>query len=344
MTRLSGPEWRFYTTLADGASILMTGLLTRTLKRWREDVFFSHILSNLTWPVHYLSQNCMQQIENKVKRNGVSIRLPNGKTISVAENASVRMASALFWKGIEGLEPETSRTLRFFFERVNTFVDVGANYGFYSVLGALWNSNLRVVSFEPIASIYEGLLKNVTANRLESQVTCENVALSSESGSGTIYLPASESKDAESTATLAANSWQVRQHAQPIHIRTVRFDDYEANHPMRVDLLKIDVEDFEADVLAGMSRVVERDRPFIVCEILPRNREHRNERTRQIIEKMGYTAYWIVPSAYIRVSRFDFERGFLNFLLSPIDAGAEVFVDLQPLWEARRQLQEAGTT
>lgn len=314
----------------------MMGLLTRTLKRWREEPLFSHFISDLTWPVHHFSRSCARQIQRKVRRNGVSIRLPNGKTMSVAQNAGVGISSALFWKGIDGVEPETSRCLRFFFERAATFVDVGANYGFYSVLGALWNSNLRVVAFEPIASIYEGLLKNIAANHLESQVICERLALSSESGIGTIYLPASECKDLESTATLLANSWQVRQRAEAIRIQTIRLDDYEALHPMRIDLLKIDVEDFEADVLAGMSRVVQRDLPFIICEILPRNKEHRNEQTRQVIEKMGYTAYWIVPSGYIRVSRFDYEREFLNFLLSPVEVGGEVVADVREFWEARQ--------
>ncbi|HYA61792.1 MAG TPA: hypothetical protein VED66_01230 [Candidatus Sulfotelmatobacter sp.] len=29
-------------------------------------------------------------------------------------------------------------------------MDVGANYGFYSLLAALWNQVLRVVAFEPV--------------------------------------------------------------------------------------------------------------------------------------------------------------------------------------------------
>jgi hypothetical protein len=40
---------------------------------------------------------------------------------------------------------------------------------------------------------------------------------------------------------------------------------------MKVDLVKIDVEDFEAGLLAGMERTIRRDRPFIVCEIYRAN-------------------------------------------------------------------------
>jgi Methyltransferase FkbM domain len=106
---------------------------------------------------------------------------------------------------------------------------------------------------------------------------------------------------------------------------------------MRVDLIKIDVEDFEAEVLQGMLGVLGRDRPFIVCEILPRNREHKNENTRQILQQLGYTPYWITPQGYIRVSRFDFERLTTNFLLSPVAAPGEALADPAPLWEFRQE-------
>ena len=111
---------------------------------------------------------------------------------------------------------------------------------------------------------------------------------------------------------------------------------------MHVDLIKIDVEDFEADVLRGMVGIVRRDQPFIVCEILPRNREHKNERTLRALESLDYTAYWMTPSGYIRVSRFDFERDSTNFLLSPVSVPAEVLSDPNPLWEARQRQARAG--
>jgi hypothetical protein len=103
---------------------------------------------------------------------------------------------------------------------------------------------------------------------------------------------------------------------------------------MRVDLVKIDVEDFEAGVLAGMTATIRRDRPFIVCEILPR--EHGNEQTQSVIESLGYTPYWITPNGYVRVSRFDFERPVLqDFLLSPVPPAGEVIANPQTFWAAR---------
>jgi len=85
-----------------------------------------------------------------------------------------------------------------------------------------------------------------------------------------------------------------------------------------------------------MSQTIKRDRPFIVCEILPR--EHKNERTRLFIETVGYTPYWITASGYVRVSRFDFHRpDSQDFILSPVSTQAEIVSDLRELYELSRQ-------
>ncbi len=315
----------------------MSNAVATALSRWRESYYFSRVLSAATKPVHSFCSTLARQIEMKVKRNGVAVRLPNGATMRLGRDAGVSLASALYWHGLNGHESETSRTLRFFFERSACFVDVGANYGFYSVLAALCNPALRVVSFEPLPAIFEGLKKNVILNQLQARIHCENLALSSQTGTATLYLPPTTGNDLESTGTLSLDSWQVRQKSEPVQVQTIRLDDYDLRHSMRVDVIKIDVEDFEADVLVGMERVVRRDQPFIVCEILPRNREHKNERTRQAIEKLNYTPYWITDAGFIRVSRFDFERPFTNFLLSPVATSHEVLPDPTVLFELRQR-------
>ena len=312
----------------------MAGGLTKLLKRWRDNYYVSQLLACFAKPLRSVSSQTARHIEQKVRKNSVTIRLPNGKNLSIGRNSGIGIASLLFWHGLDGFEPATSKTLRFLFERAATFVDVGANCGLYSTLGALWNPNLKVVAFEPVPAIFDGLRKNVLLNKLEDRVCCENLALSGKSGKATLFLPRGEGLDIESTGTLASESWQARKGSPRLEVETVRFDEYEARHPTQVDLIKIDVEDFEADVLAGMQRVIERDWPFIVCEILPRL--HGNQRTREIVEILGYHAYWITPAGYVKVPRFDFDRGnYTDFLLSPVSTsdavlgGLNVLVDLQ---------------
>ena len=314
----------------------MARTLKRLLKRWRDNYFISSVLSCSLKPLQLVCSVTGRKIQQSVRKNGVSIRLPNGRKMSIGKNAGIAFSSLLFWHGLDGHEPETSRTLRFFFERASTFIDVGANWGFYSLLGALWNPTLKIIAFEPVPAIFSGLQRNVRLNRVEGRVRCENLALSGKSGRATFFLPKSEDLDIESSGTLTDSGWQATQGSPLIlDVEALRFDEYEAHHPMRVDVIKIDVEDFEADVLEGMQEVIRRDQPFIVCEVLPR--AHRNRRTRETVEALNYQAYWITSAGYIRVPNFDFSRNqFTDFLLSPVSTSDVVLSTLEVLWELKK--------
>ncbi len=307
----------------------------RLLKRLRENYYLGNALAHIALPIHLVCKRLSVEIQKKIKRNGVAIRLPNGQILRLDRDAGIAISSLLFWNGLDGYEPQTSKVLRFFFERSATFVDVGANYGYYSILGGSWNPALRVISFEPVPEIYRALNRNISLNRLEKRVVAFNVALSDRSGKATFFLPQGESKDCEATGTLASDSWQNRQQSPSFEVETTRFDDFERLHPMRVDIVKIDVEDFECGVLRGMQEVISRDRPFIVCEILPR--EHGNHQTKEIIHVLGYTPYWITPSgSCVRVSHFDFKRNSsMDFLLSPVTMPGGEIADLEILWAQR---------
>jgi FkbM family methyltransferase len=188
------------------------------LKRWRENYYGSTVLAAVAKPVNLACRELSKQIEKKVKKNGATISLPNGRTMRIARDAGVGMASLLYWNGLDSYEARTSRTLRFFFDRTTTFVDVGANYGFYSLLAALWNPQLRVAAFEPVPQIYEGLTRNLELNGLQQRVSAYRFALSDRSGSAHFYLPATASKDCETTGTLVADSWQSRKHSPEIEV------------------------------------------------------------------------------------------------------------------------------
>lgn len=314
---------------------MASGLKT-FLKRWRDDYYLSQLLAYSLKPLRSISSKAALRIEQNVRKNGVTIRLPNGKNMSIARDTGIGFASSLFWHGLDGYEPETSRTLRLLFEHAATFIDVGANCGLYSVLGALWNPTLKVIAFEPVPAIFSGLKRNVLLNQLEGRVRCENVALSSKNGRATLFLPRGEGLELETTGTLVSDSWQQRKGSPVLEVETVRFDEYETRHPMRVDLIKIDVEDFEADVLEGMQEIINRDRPLIVCEVLPR--PHRNQRTGKVVEALNYQPYWITPVGYIRVPGFDFSRGnYTDFLLSPVSTPDIVLNNLDVLWDLRTQ-------
>lgn len=310
----------------------------RLINQCRENPYSSAVMAAVAKPVYQLCAGLSAQLARKVRKNGVKVPLPNGNTLQLARDAGVDLASLLHWGGLDAYEPHTSRTLRFFFGRVDSFVDVGANYGFYSLLAALLNPRLRVIAFEPVPEICSALMRNVVANGIQGRIEIHQVALSNCTGMRRFFLPPSDFRDCESTGTLANDSWQQRRNSPSFPVATLQFDDFERQHPMTLELAKVDVEDFEADVLTGMKHTIARDRPFIVCEILPR--PHGNQRTLRWVESAAYTPYWITPCGYIRVSHFDFPRpAWQDFLLSPVRVPGEIVTDLDQLWAQRCEEQ-----
>jgi FkbM family methyltransferase len=303
------------------------------LRSWRENYYLSKLLTFVASPAYSTAKFLSSQIPRKIKNNGAIIALPNGRSLRFAKDSGIGIGSSVYWLGLDGYEPATARTLRSFFPKVTTFVDVGANCGLYSLLAALTNPKIHVFAFEPEPGIYRNLSENVKLNGLGSQISTFQTALSDQTGKAEFYLPPATGREKETTGTIAENSWQARKEHTTLSVDTLRLDDFNSPELRRVELIKIDVEDAEAKVLCGMTTTILRDKPLIVCEILPR--AHRNERTLQIIQELGYTPYWITSAGYIRVGSFDFERGeSQDFLLSPRQARNEIVqnpVDFLPL-------------
>src|SRR5262245_39378301 len=111
-------------------------MLRTILQRWRENYYLSKLLTFTTRPVYNVAEFLATQIPQKIKNNGASIAIPRGRKLRFAKDSGINIGSTLYWRGLDGYEAATSRTLRFFFARVSCFVDVGANCGLYSLLAA----------------------------------------------------------------------------------------------------------------------------------------------------------------------------------------------------------------
>ena len=82
----------------------------------------------------------------------------------------------VFWSGFRRWEKETAPIILDNIRRSRCFMDVGANCGIYTVLGAVINPGLRVVAIEPVPKICTALTHNVAQNKLHPRVTILNVA------------------------------------------------------------------------------------------------------------------------------------------------------------------------
>lgn len=160
--------------------------------------------------------------------------------------------------------------------RKNTsFLDIGANIGFFTLLAAEAMPDGRIWSVEPDPSNVRILRANVALNGFQDRVNVSHAAASD--ADGEVFF-SSLGHDANIGArftakeedTLLARS--LPGSPSPTKVRALTADTLLREE--RVGLVKIDVEGHEPPVLAGMQRILEEDRPMIVSEFAPGTIEH----------------------------------------------------------------------
>jgi len=156
------------------------------------------------------------------------------------------------------------------------FVDVGAQYGYYTLLAA--SVARKVIAFEPYGKKREILLGNVKRNELQN-VEVRKEALFSKN----------------EQAWLGRRSSRVQfKAAEGMKITLARFDDLEIG---RVDAVKIDVEGAEADVLQGMRGTLGIWKPLVLVEVHKRMCDrfgHSPGHVEAFLSELGFTVTRLV--------------------------------------------------
>lgn len=303
------------------------------LRKIRSQPTVSAAAYAISRPVYGAAHGLQSAITSHVARNGSSVRY-DGVELRFPRNIGVNFLTSISWHGTAGFEPNTWRALRSLIEQSGTFLDIGANIGFYSVLAKRIAPKVEVISFEPVPLIYEQAKKFHEANEVDANIY--DVALSDTDGPTTLYLPNEAGLDETTASTLAPASWQARKSHRELNIQSAKLDTFLADRKLRSPVtMKIDVEDHEAAVLRGAYASIKKYKPWIVCEILPRHErmglngevlpkeeQHCNVKTISAITNMDYVAFAITSSGLFRFGPDDFasSRVFTDFLLVPNEA------------------------
>lgn len=237
------------------------GLLRTSLAR---PVITRRVFSPLRPVVRSLPQRVLRRIPIV---GVITVRVPGTSAeIQLYSDGEDAIGNFVFWNGIEGWEPETVRTLCLVAPKCSTFLDVGANVGYFALLVAAVSPATTVHAFEPVSSIFKRLVSNVELNALDNIAPHER-GLSNVPGRVTIHIP-----NQIGVLPLQASLLPYPEHEgieeQDVDVTTV--DAFvEERRISRVDLMKIDVEGAEHLVIAGAESTLGRDRPLVVCEVLP---------------------------------------------------------------------------
>ena len=158
-------------------------------------------------------------------------------------------ASLIRWGVWEARETQFLRTL---LRPGDTFVDVGANIGYFSVLAAgCTGSSGYVIAFEPEPRNLELLHMNLARNGVRANATV--FPLAAYSRPCRMALATNEANRGDHVLAPHADTG--------LEVRCVRLDDV---LPRSVDVVKIDTQGFDHDVVAGLSQTIAANPALVV--------------------------------------------------------------------------------
>ena len=210
-------------------------------------------------------------------------RVPVGESRLWVDPGDTIISYALAKHGV--FEPGETQLLRRLLSRYRSFVDCGANLGYYSVLAArTLSAPARVFAFEPAAGNFVLLERNIAENGLASQVMAHRLALGARECEAELIL---ETGNAGGHSLFAANV------SSPKTTETIRLARLDAVlGDVVVDIIKLDTQGAELDILRGAATLLARDHPLLVMEWWPWALQRAGGAAvlAQLLESFGYVA------------------------------------------------------
>ncbi len=155
-------------------------------------------------------------------------------------------------------EPDTVALLRALCDSDSRIIDVGANIGLTALALSQFATQGIIKAIEPVPETYKYLQVNLKQNKTKN-VTALNFAAGREDGRAKMYVD--ENNLASAFITDVNDSVESK-----IVIRALddAFNDMGLD---RIDLIKIDVEGFELEVLAGAKTLLTKYMPRVLLEM-----------------------------------------------------------------------------
>ena len=201
-------------------------------------------------------------------RGELTVALPEGMEFRMLSRGEA-LENGLYWRGIAGWEPEWLPVWLALCQSARGVVDIGANTGLYSLMGAAANPKALIKAFEPVSRIADRLEENIKLNHFEN-VAVFRCAIGETSGEVQLYDPGA---DIPYSASIDPNflygrdaSYKSHGSVYPVSLRTL--DDVLSSETIPTDLVKVDAEGVEIQVLRGAARTLVRWQPTLLLEYL----------------------------------------------------------------------------
>ena len=224
-------------------------------------------------------------------------------------------------------EPYVTAFLRNEIKPGFTFVDIGANIGYFTVLAAKLTGNLgRTIAIECNPRNCELIFLNLNRNNISNALVYQFAVTDKQK---LLSLSAGFSNGAVD---------ELRDGDDAVIVPGVTLDFLLQNEP-RIDIIKMDVEGSEAKAWRGMRRLIRRHRPTIVMEFFPTLLEkHSGVRATHFLDEIflqGYAATVLRPSDTVSADEEDATQRDVTDPESVFLAKASSPSEVMKLWEKR---------
>jgi len=214
----------------------------------------------------------------------------DGKIFKIKTNQTNYLTKLIYWEGGYKQFEYTSIFVKLI-KKVDSFFDIGANIGYYSLLAANENKDIKIVGFEPATGPLHFFNENVRINNFEN-IKIESIALSHKDGNIEFYeIKNKKYKYLEHNLAGESNAGSNTKgrHFIVNKVKTCTLDNYvEMNKIVGIDLIKMDTEGTENLILEKASFVLAEMKPIIICETLFNTIEMELEK---IMKSFGYEFY-----------------------------------------------------
>jgi FkbM family methyltransferase len=201
----------------------------------------------------------------------------------------------IYWRGLREFEPQTVPQFIELARKSRYILDIGANSGLYSVLACAANPSARVIAWEPIRALAEKVRRNISINNFGSRCEVRQCAVSSAEGEADFYI-----SDDSTMSSLSSSNASLHGHNTTSVKVSLECLDRALPGDFPVDLIKIDVEGYEFEALAGGRAILDRWRPKIIFECLPNSNSDQIE---ALLRGIGYTIYSVTPAGLTKLDR-----------------------------------------
>ena len=161
-------------------------------------------------------------------------------------------------------EPSVTKGMLYKFNenKIDTFIDIGANIGYYTLLFA--HKNIRTYSFEPNLETYNILTKNLKINNFNNSLYY-NLGLSDSIGELEFYY--NEEKSGHGSFNKKIVKQQNLNLCKIIKVNKLDNIDIQGKNIM----VKIDIEGYELNAIMGMLQLLDSKKIKVFCIEISRN-------------------------------------------------------------------------